>query len=233
MAVESIVDGVYQIGSAPVNSFLIDGDEGIVLVDTGLPRTEGLIAKALAGIGRSVGDVTAIVLTHSHNDHTGNAAAVKDESGAEVYASRADAPAIQGEEKTPAPPVPFYALPFKWLVQVLPRAHPVTVDHLVTEDPKLHLPGGLRPLDTPGHTPGHTSYLLGRGGGVAFVGDAAKATKSGQVVRGYFNRSTPLIDASIRHLAEQDFGVAVFGHSPSIRSGAAGAFRQLVESIAD
>lgn len=231
MAVESIITGVYQIGSGPSNSFLIDGDEGVVLVDTLLPKKEGVIAAALSELGRSLDDVTAIALTHSHGDHTGSSAAVKEASRAAVYASEADAPAIRGDVRPPASPVRFYAIPFKLLIQALPAAPPTEVDHHVAETGGVDLPGDLRAIDTPGHTPGHTSYLLDRDGGVAFVGDAAKATKDGRVIRGYFNRSTPLIDGSLRHLADQEYEVAVFGHSSPIGSGASGAFRRFAASM--
>ncbi len=105
------------------------------------------------------------------------------------------------------------------------------VDHYVSESGEGSLPEDLRAIDTSGHTPGHTSYLLDRAGGVAFVGDAAKATKGGRVVRGYFNRPTPLIDESLRRLADQEYEIALFGHSPPITSGASGAFRRFAESL--
>lgn len=231
MPVETIVAGVHQVGSGPSNAFVIDGDEGVVLLDALLPKKEGAIAEALAGVGRSLDDVTAIVLTHSHGDHTGSAAAVKEASNAAVYASEADAPAIRGDEKPPAPPVKWYGVPFKLVVQALPGADPTEVDHFVSEIGGVDIPADLRAVDTPGHTPGHTSYLLDRSGGVLFVGDAAKATKDGRVIRGYFNRSTPSIDKSISHLADQEFEIAAFGHTPAIRSGASGAFRHFAESI--
>ncbi len=31
---ELLVDGVYQLGTRAVNSYIIDGDEGVTLVDT-------------------------------------------------------------------------------------------------------------------------------------------------------------------------------------------------------
>lgn len=100
-----------------------------------------MIAEALADIARSLDDVTAILLTHSHGDHTGSAAAIKNASNAAVYASEADAPAIRGDEKPPAPPVKFYAIPFKLLVQALPDPQPTEVDHYVSEHGDVKLPG--------------------------------------------------------------------------------------------
>jgi glyoxylase-like metal-dependent hydrolase (beta-lactamase superfamily II) len=228
---DTIISGVHQIGPGYVNSFIIDGDEGVVLVDTLLPKKEGLIAEALKEIGRSFDDVTAILLTHSHADHVGSAAAIKAGSDAVLYAAEADAPAIRGDERPPSPPTPLYVVPLTWLMRALPGAQPADVDHYVFEASGDRLPGDLRPIDTPGHTPGHTSYLLDRDGGVLFVGDAARTSRDGEVVRGYFNRSTPMIDGSLRHIAELEFETAAFGHSDPLRSQASNAFRRFADSL--
>lgn len=231
MTAEPVVGGVYQIGPGYVNSFILDGDEGVVLVDTLLPNKEDMIAEGLSAIGRSFGDVKAILITHSHGDHSGSAAAVKAEAAADLYASEADAPAIRGDVKPPSPPTPLYVKPLAFVMSLMPGPPPVEVNHFVSEDDGNPLPADLRAIDTPGHTPGHTSFLLDRAGGVLFVGDAAKATRGGRVIRGYFNRAMPSIDNSLRHLAEFEFEVAVFGHSRPIRAGASTAFRRFSQSL--
>lgn len=230
MSMELLMDGVYQIGAANVNSYIIDGDEGVTLVDTLVRGREGAISQSLEEIGRTLTDVRAILLTHSHNDHTGSAAAVKAASKARVYASEADTPAIQGAVKPPPPPTHWYFRPLFWLAVFFPDAPPVEVDYFVSEDAKELLPGDLRAIDTSGHTPGHTSYLLDRDGGLLLVGDAAWATKDGRVKRGY-NRSTPEVDGSLRHLAEFEFEVAAFCHSKPIHTHASDAFGRFAESL--
>jgi glyoxylase-like metal-dependent hydrolase (beta-lactamase superfamily II) len=69
------------------------------------------------------------------------------------------------------------------------------------------------------------SYLLERDGGVLFVGDAAVGSH-GKVKRGWFNRKTASIDASIRHIGETEFDIACFGHSNSISGYASVAFQR-------
>ena len=227
---EVLVDGVYQLGTRVVNSYIIDGDEGVVLVDTLTTKRVGLITESLNTIGRSLADVIAIVLTHSHIDHTGSAAAVKAASKATLYASEADTPAIQGAVRPPLPPVSWNAAPMFWVSAFVPRPPPAEVDRYLSEGGSELLPGDLRAIDTPGHTPGHTSYLLDRAGGVLLVGDAAWIAKDGSVKRGW-NRSTPDVDGSLRHLAEFDFGIAAFGHSNPIRTRASAAFRRFAEGL--
>lgn len=54
-----------------VNAFLVRHDSGLVLVDTGLAPTGRAIDAALVNLGADWSDVSHIVLTHGHPDHTG------------------------------------------------------------------------------------------------------------------------------------------------------------------
>lgn len=217
-----IVTGVYPVGGS-IKSFVVDGDEGVVLVDTGLPNKDGLIDEGLRSIGRSLEDLVAIVITHSHTDHIGGAAALKEAANPTVIASVGDTPAIQGETRIPGPPI--LRGPLSLLTKLLPTPDPVAVDLRVDEKNQMGMPEDFRVIDTPGHSPGHTSYLLNRVGGVMFVGDAA-VQKDDTITPGFFNAGGgPAIKASIGHIAEYEFEVAVFGHALPITTGAAGAFR--------
>ncbi len=227
---EPFAPGVYHVPGYS-KSFVIDGDEGVTLIDTGLPKKHEGVLKVLREIGRSAGDVARILITHSHADHCGGAAALQRETKAPIYASDADAPAIRGDAAAPTPPM-MDRFPFlKPLIGLMPGADPATVEHRVAEGRPSDLPGDLTVIDTPGHTPGHISFLLDRAGGVLFVGDAAVATKRGEIKRGFMNRSTPTFDASLRHLAGFEFDVALFAHSVALGSGASAAFRRFTDRL--
>jgi glyoxylase-like metal-dependent hydrolase (beta-lactamase superfamily II) len=121
--------------------------------------------------------------------------------------------------------------PLALATKLMPKPQSVSVDATVSESSADAMPSDLTVVDTPGHTPGHTSYLLDRGAGVIFVGDAALANKSGAVTRGFMNLGGgDLIDASIRHIATFTFGVAVFGHSDPIEAKASDAFGEFSRS---
>lgn len=49
------------------NCALIEGPQGLIMVDDGLSRREAL--KRMAGLGLSADDVAALVVTHEHGDH--------------------------------------------------------------------------------------------------------------------------------------------------------------------
>lgn len=224
------LSGIHVVPSYS-NAYVIDGDDGVTLIDTGLPNRHGAVIEVLGSIGRSVEEVGVIALTHAHSDHTGGAAALAGATQADIIASPLDAPAIQGQQPVAPPPVFDRFFFLKPLFRFVPGADPVDVDHVVDEAGGAGLPPDLAVIDTPGHTPGHVSYLLDRGGGVLFVGDAAVASRRGEVRRGWMNAPTPTFDSSLRHLAEQDFDVALFAHSRPIIGGAAAAFQRFVSTL--
>ncbi len=222
---DRVVDGVYQVKKG-FRAFVIDGDEGLTLIDTGLPKRASVFVEGIQSIGRSISDIRAILLTHSHADHAGSAAQLKRDSGAELYCSAADTPAVQGAEKEPTPPVldrtPLQIL--KPLMALMPNPEPAPVDHQIQVGEGQALPEDLVAYASRGHTPGHTSYRLERAGGILFVGDAV-LHKGGTINRGWFNRPTPDIDQSARALAALEFEVACFGHADPIPKGASAAFK--------
>lgn len=228
---EKVADGVYQVKRG-FRAFIVDGDDGVTLIDTGLPKQGGFILAGLAEIGRSVEDVQAILLTHSHFDHSGNAGYLKDKSGGELYCSVEDAPAVSGKAAVPTPPVLDRGLLrfLKPLFGILPSGDPAEVDHEISDGFVVSAPEDLRAVATKGHTPGHMSYLLDRAGGVLFVGDAA-SQRRGQVVLGWFNNPTAQIEQGVKTLAGLEFDIACFGHAEPLTGEASAAFERYAASL--
>src|SRR5437764_880047 len=86
-----VADGVFEIGILFVHAHLVVVDDGVVLVDTGLPGRSARIEQALGEARKAIGDVRTILLTHWHADHTGNAADLRRRSGGRVVAHLAEA----------------------------------------------------------------------------------------------------------------------------------------------
>ena len=72
--------GLHRVGSEIVNSYLIAGQDGVTIIDAGLPGYWKLLQAELAAMGKSLGDVRALILTHGDTDHIGFAARLHRES---------------------------------------------------------------------------------------------------------------------------------------------------------
>jgi glyoxylase-like metal-dependent hydrolase (beta-lactamase superfamily II) len=237
MRAEPVADGVYRILKGYVNAYLIESDDGLVLVDSGLPKRAAKIAGAIEQMGSSAARIRHILITHHHSDHVGSLAEMARISGADVYVHPADAPVVRGDRP---PPGPNQALltgrTVGRLVEMLPGAHadPAAVDVELIDGKLLDIAGGIRVVHTPGHTPGQTSFLLDRQGGVLFAGDAAGSMR-GKVnapigaLTGMYTEDPQEARRSLRRLAALEFEVALFGHGSPIREEAHLAFREAVE----
>jgi glyoxylase-like metal-dependent hydrolase (beta-lactamase superfamily II) len=221
-----VVDGVFELSLGFVNMHLVLTDDGVVLVDTGLPRRAPRIDHALHEVQRKIGDVTTILLTHHHFDHTGNVADLRTRSGARVIAHAADAGFITGALAQPAP-----NRLARLVLKMMGTPTPTKIDQLITTEESEPLPG-FTALHTPGHTRGHVSYLLDRAGGILFAGDAA-AGRRGSVASGPKGASADPAeqDQSLRKLATHNFTHAVFGHGQPVTETAADSFRTYAQTL--
>lgn len=78
-----------------VRCFLVPHAVGVVLIDTCMPGSNDPINAGLERIGAEWRDITDIVLTHNHPDHTGGLAEVMARTdGAAVWAGAEDQPRI-------------------------------------------------------------------------------------------------------------------------------------------
>lgn len=84
--VEQVTDGVYvAIGYGLANSIMLEGDDGIIIVDTMETEEEG---RAVLAEFRKITDkpIKAIIYTHNHTDHVFGASAFAETPGIPVYA---------------------------------------------------------------------------------------------------------------------------------------------------
>jgi glyoxylase-like metal-dependent hydrolase (beta-lactamase superfamily II) len=233
MALEEIVSGVYGIGMGYVNAFFIVGEDGLTLVDSGLAKKKDTILGAVAGAGRQPADLRHILITHHHIDHIGSLAALKEATGAKCYVHPADSPIVRGDEPQPGPnPGSLLGkLAGPLISRMSPPAPPADVDVEVEDGEELPLAGGIKAVHTPGHTPGHLSFLL-PSKNVLFVGDAAANMLRLGLPIGMFTADREQAKESIGKLAALEFDVACFGHGRVLKGKANLRFRRLVEKLA-
>jgi len=118
------------------NVFLLVG-ETLTLIDTGFKGRSIHIIRELARLGYSPADITSIIITHHHADHTGSLATLKEVTKAKVIAHTDYALYIDGSLPQPGPANP------EWLGNMLSPINglwatiPVAVDRLVGDGDEL------------------------------------------------------------------------------------------------
>lgn len=216
----------YIIASEPLSTPIEEvADRRVVLVDTGVDgEDEEPLTAALEAIGRTPDDVTAIFLTHGHQDHIGN---VPDFPSATVYAFYGDIGLIEGTAAARRP---------------LPSGDPeptgVTVDEVLIDGQRLSIAGiDIRAFSIPGHTDGSAAFLAD---GVLFLGDTATVNSAGELngPTWIFSTDVERSDASLARLEsrlwyEQEAVTHLAcSHSAPVADGAA-VLRRYVDGLQD
>lgn len=219
-----LADGVWRIPTVPadgVNSFLLADDDGsLTLVDAGLKNAHRKVLAALAGLGKAPGDVQRVLLTHAHPDHAGGLAGAKAATGARVLAHEVEAPFLESGEPPPRETTTGR------LLGRLPGGGFGRVDVAETfaDGATLPVAGGLTVVHTPGHSPGHCSFLH-PSTGVLITGDAIFNVLGLRYSPASFCTDVRLSRETAGRLGELDFAVAAFTHGAHVSSGARAAVR--------
>ena len=182
---KTVVPGVFSLDGQDFdvenNVWLIGDDDEVLVVDA--PHDAAPIVEAIAGRR-----VTAIVLTHGHNDHITAAVALRDATGAPIWFNPADR--------------------MLWDV-VHPDSAP---DRDLEEGTTLEVAGTtLTAIATPGHSPGSTC-LLAPDLGTVFTGDTLFCGGPGATGRSYSDEPTILDSIRSRLLTLPGDTVVRTGH---------------------
>jgi glyoxylase-like metal-dependent hydrolase (beta-lactamase superfamily II) len=149
------------IGS--INIYLIQIEGKLILIDTGsgdlLDDNSGYLLESLEAVGYTPGDIDIILLTHIHSDHSGGLTKgdVRIFPNAVVYVNKLDFDFWLSEENR-IKEKPMHHDNFKYAkIKIEPYLH---AGKLKTFEGQTKLFPGLSALPAPGHTPGHTYYVL-------------------------------------------------------------------------
>jgi len=147
-----VFGNTYYVGVAGLSAVLITSEEGLILLDGGLPQSAPRIDASIRKLGFRTEDIRLIVNSHAHFDHAGGIAALQRASGARVAASASGARAIeQGEAPADDPQFAF---------GLEANRFPAAKDVRVVRDGETLRIGPLAVTAhlTPGHTPGSTTW---------------------------------------------------------------------------
>jgi glyoxylase-like metal-dependent hydrolase (beta-lactamase superfamily II) len=226
-------EGVVRLGTDLCNWFLLDSDDGVVVVDTGFRAYRPQLEPGLAVLGRSPADVAAVVLTHAHGDHTGSAERLRRELGARVHVHAADeqrARTGSPKGKTEGATLPYLRHRAAWvfLTHFRTSGTPEPIASLETFDDGATLPGGLRAIHTGGHTLGHCVFHHEQRG-LLFVGDLLTTDnpltggRGPELMPRALNLSSATMLDSLSKLEGLAAGSIHVGHGDTWRAGAAEA----------
>jgi len=222
-----ITPGIHLLKWPFVNAYLVEGEEGLFLVDTGAPGAHKGILRYLQHLQRHPDEVKAIAITHYHFDHVGGLAAMQAATGAQVCAGAADIPYIEGKVSPWQPPLNSLTRILGRLLSALVKAQPCAVDRALEEGSRV---GPLVAVATPGHTPGHVSYYWPQRQAL-FVGDALVAQPGLQGPRPDYTMDMAMARRSVKHLAELTVEILCPAHGEPIMTHGGEALRRVAETL--
>jgi glyoxylase-like metal-dependent hydrolase (beta-lactamase superfamily II) len=156
---------------APFNVTMVNTGSKLVLIDTGngsgRAPTVGLVPSNLTAAGVDPKDVDIVVISHFHGDHIGglvNAQGVPNYPNAEIKVPVAEWTFWMSDENMQKAPQGMQAG-----FQNVRRVFGALGDKVTRYEAGKEVAPGITALDTPGHTPGHTSYVVASGSGKLLV----------------------------------------------------------------
>lgn len=167
---------LHRIGNDIVAAYLVVTDDGVTVIDAGLPGHWRDLKRELRGMGRSLADVRGVVLTHGDSDHLGFAERLRRDQRIPVYIHSADADRAKGGDKPKASGGKMKLGPTLGFFWYALRKGGMRTRHLrevveVADRDVLSLPGAPTVIGMPGHSPGSIAVHVAVADAV-FVGDA-------------------------------------------------------------
>lgn len=162
---------VISINLGMVNAYIVRQD-GVIIIDTGIPGSEYATLKALRQAGIGLQELRLILVTHGHGDHAGSAAHLQEMTGAPIAVHKNDSGMLEtGTQGRLVPTGMTERISDVFLRSVNSPRYPAVNPHIVISGTMDLAPYGIvgTVIPTPGHTMGSVSVVLGNGD--ALTGD--------------------------------------------------------------
>ena len=222
-----IVPNIHQVDGVNGNSYVIARNR-ITVIDTGIPGSgKKILAFIRDTLHRKPDEISTIVITHFHMDHTSGIAALKEAApGVRVAVHEADVPFVSG--KTDKPRHKGAKGMLLQAVESVVGPEPIEPEIILNDGDTID---GLTCIHIPGHTPGSIA-LLDETSGTLFCGDILRYDGK-ELAEGPtgFTMDLPASRQSIRKLATLDFEVLLPGHGVPLKSRASAKVREFAKGI--
>ncbi len=198
-----------------VNGFMLRDDDGqVTLIDMGIASSGAKVIAALRSVGSDPSEVTRLMLTHCHPDHAGGAAYVAEQTGRPVDVHQADAAYVRTGTQPDVDPTSRIGKLFRKLPE--PKVDKVDVGEELSDGQVVPFAGGIRVIHTPGHSPGHASYLH-ENSGTLITGDAIFNVLGRRWPLKMLCSNFAMTKQTAHRLGELEYSTAAFTHGPEIR----------------
>jgi glyoxylase-like metal-dependent hydrolase (beta-lactamase superfamily II) len=176
--VTEVADGIHRFDASGANVYVVVTDEGLTVVDAGLPGWWGPFSTWLHRSGRTPHEIVALLMTHRHADHIGFADRAHDH-GADLLIHEDDLAGVQRSGPGGVPPrfsrnlwrPQMIARMVDWGRRGVTNTPALTDVRTCTDREQLDVPGRPRVIHMPGHTPGSAAFVFDDHG-VVCTGDA-------------------------------------------------------------
>ena len=223
-----ITHQVYQISHRGVNIILI-AEERLTLIDAGFRNSPSHIINYIHRLGRSVEEISLIIITHNHLDHVGGLAELKTLTTAKVAAHMADISDSENQLPYRSTARRMLHIPPFSILRPLLYAKPGDIDIQLAGGEVLSPLGGLEVIRTPGHTPGSIS-LFSPQKKLLIVGDTLNNRHNRlRICPKFVSTNVAQAIDSIKQIAQLDFDILCFGHGNPITEDATTRVRDLIK----
>jgi glyoxylase-like metal-dependent hydrolase (beta-lactamase superfamily II) len=207
---------VQPINLGHYNIYLIQTDNGYILVDTGMPNINKKLDEAFQKYGVDPKRIQLIILTHGHMDHVGSVAYIKKITGGKVLCHRSFSKDLGAGKIEVAVPKNFLGRFFHFMTGFLgSKIEGVIPDILLDDEFDLSEYGvSGKIIHTPGHSQSSISIVLDNG--EALVGDLIREVKPGVVGLGMFYEDKKTALESLKKIAACDPRIIYLSHSDTI-----------------
>lgn len=229
---QTVMPGVFRLSGLIVgNVYLLEDAQGLTLIDASIAPSGPKIVRQIEALGRPATDVKRILITHAHPDHVGSLPLLKRVTQAQVYASAAEKPVIQGEIEVPrAPREQLHGLA-RLMRPPATRYAGTPVDHVVEDGAVLsEVLGGLQVVATPGHAPGHVAYWQPEYG-LLFCGDVLFNAPNLRLPLAALTVDMAENIRSLQRLARLEARIVCFGHGRPLAANAAQTLHAIAQRV--